>query len=1461
MVIGIGASAGGLDAIQKLFDNIPENTGNAFVIIQHLSPDFISLMPELLAKHTKMEIFTAEDKQKIEPNCIYLNQRNKNLHIKGGQLYLLDKGPKHNLNLPIDIFFHTLGEEYKEKSIGVILSGTGSDGSRGIKTIKEAGGIIIAQDPESCQFDGMPKSAISTNLVDFIQTPAEIAKSFVNLGNKKLSFNPEEEDLSTNEAIFFNILEEIYRITNVDFRKYKKNTLLRRLEKRLNITNTDNLLEYYNFLKGNLREINHLKQDFLIGVTSFFRDKTAFEILKNTIIPNICNEKIKKNEKNIRIWTSGCSTGEEVYSIAILLEEHIKNNKLNLSYKIFATDIDARAINTASEGLFHINTSSELDNYYLGNYFIEKGEKIQVSKKIRDNIVFSVHNILSDPPFIRVDLISCRNMLIYLGNKAQEKVLFNFQFALNLYGYLFLGSSESLGKTDKLFKTISNQWKFYQNISENKRNSPLKASKKYFEIPIFKKDLRKGSYNKTNSKENPEFYFHRYLSNKYSPDTIFIDKEFNILFIKGNAGKRLVHKEGLFERNLLKMVSPEIAIVIRNGVRRLETKNKANITFKDVVNNIEDKVYVFDLNFHKPENNKDLLDTYVIQFSKEKEVEEEEQVNELKISNILTTTITQQQIEDLESELKATKTELQNVVEELETSNEELQSSNEELMASNEELQSTNEELQSVNEELYTVNSELQEKNVELKILNNDVNNLLNSSEIGTLFLDNMLNIRRFTPSLQKHFQLNEKDIGRPISIFSSSFKEEIKLSIINDAKTVMSKLNSIEKEIVDNEGSIFLRKINPFITEDKKIDGVVITFSDLTNIKKTEEKLNDSQKRYKSLFDNMNEGFVHAKIIKNKSNQIVDWQYLNTNKAFENLIGIKTSAIIGEFYSNLYPKINLKDKKYWIDKYSKTALTGEEQFFEDHFSYPNKSFIVHLFSPKKNEFAATYTDITERKKKEDELIIAEDHLKQVQDISEIGSWSLDLKTNKVTWTEKLYHIYGFDANHPAPSLDETKDILTEKSWIVLNNAIENTQKTGEGYNIELNIIKKDGTLGWLKSIGKTKKDKEGNLVSMWGYAQDITESKNLLEKVKFEKQFSERITQSTSSGIYIYDLKKGTNTFMNSMYTNILGYTMDEINGMEYGEFMSLFHPKDVKAVENHMQEIMKGNEHCEIDYRFKHKNGHWVWCYSIDSPFEIDKDGNVNSFIGVFIDNTLKKTFEEELKTSLEKVKRSNEELSQFAYIASHDLQEPLMNIMGFVKILLTNYIDKVDEQGAEILRTINLSSNRMHLLINALLNYSRIDNDKQLINFSPAQVLEEVLEDSSTIIKDKNVTIHTKNLPNKISGYKVIFSLLLQNLISNAIKYNRNKKPIVTISCLEKYNRYEFKIKDNGIGINKAHFDKVFELFKRLHNDSEFKGTGIGLAQCKKVVSLHNGDIWVESIEGKGSSFYFTISKNLK
>jgi len=1021
-IVGIGASAGGLEPIQQFFDNIPDDTGMSFVIVQHLSPNFKSLMPELLAKHTTMEITTVQEQHDIKPNHIYLNNRNKVLSIKNGKLVIKDKDPGQQLNLPIDVFFNSLGIEYLERSVAIVLSGTGSDGSRGIRSIKEGGGIIMIQDPKSAQFDGMPNSSIATSMADFILTPSHIARELVSLCNKSYyAFNLKKNQNGAYDPAVLKILDELFRFSGIDFRKYKSNTILRRLDKRIATSKSSSLENYYRYFANSPAEKELLKKDFLIGVTSFFRDEDAFDVLKSDVLRELFRQHDKVDV--FRVWVAGCSTGEEAYSIAIMLDEYLKKNNLSVNFKIFATDIDLDAIKIASEGSYPLHIIEHVSKNRIKNYFDQKGDRFIIKKYIREKIVFSFHNIMKDPPFVRMNLISCRNLLIYLNNKIQKQILLNFQFSLIQNGVLFLGSSESLGLLQKYFRIIDSKWKVFQLISSQKVYPSFNLHDEKQFIGTYKTPITESNYHLTHpvKSDNFENQYYKHLAETYAPSCIIINDEYKILFVLGDVRHQLKFSDGDFNNNLLNLVPKELKTIIQSGIVRTKKKTRPLRSTNVHVFSGEQQLY-FTLMFRKLARTNDQQNQYIIEF----ELENDQQKNKKeKVLSFEAETSSAHYIEELEEEIKLAKNELQQVIEELETSNEELQSSNEELLASNEELQSTNEELQSVNEELYTVNSELQEKNKELFDLNDDINNLLNSTEIGTMFLDKNLNIRKYTPAMQRFFHLRDDDIGRPISTFASNFSDSVRLSIMADSNKVLKSANIIVKEIKDLEGNHYLKRITPFISKMKVIEGVVITLTEINKLKQVEtDLLKMNQAIYQS----------PAAIVLTDSQGLISY----VNPKFEEMTGFSKSEALGQPTNIL--KSGHHDQEYYNQLW-KTVIKGETWRGEFLNKKKNGQTFWELasISPIKNKkseitgFVKVGEDVSEVKQIQKELSDAKDkaEIANIYKNNFLANMSHEIRT-------PMNGIIGFsnllkDRNLPEVEKNKYIDIIHSNSLQLLN--------------------------------------------------------------------------------------------------------------------------------------------------------------------------------------------------------------------------------------------------------------------------------------------------------------------------------------------------------------------------------------------------------------------------------------------
>ena len=822
-VVGIGASAGGLEALELFFTHMPPDAGIAFVIIQHLDPKHKSIMDELLKRRTTMRVLQAEDGVTIEPNSVYLNQPDKDIGIFNGRFQLTDPVETHQVRLPINHFFRSLAEDKGENAICIILSGSGSDGTLGLKEIKGAGGMVMVQNPEQAQYDSMPRSAIETGLVDYVLPADKMPKELIGyikqpyVRGYKVGIGAEHPDSIQK------VLMLVRSRTGHDFSHYKQNTVDRRVERRMALQNITDIRTYVHYLKDTPAEVDSLFKDLIIEVTSFFRDPEAFEILDKKIIPSIVER--KKPDSAVRVWVPGCATGEEAFSLAMLFQEAMDRLDKHLNVQIFATDINKETIEQARSAHFHEGISADIPAERLERFFIKEGKGYRVKKTIRDMVVFAVQNLISDSPFSKLDMVSCRNILIYMDSVLQKKVIPLFHYTLNQNGYLFLGSSETIGEFSGLFSPVNAKWKIYQRKGIVVGKAPAYLHAPLDDAhPAYLKTLEKPVFRDINVQEMAE----KMMLDEYAPPSVFIDEKYNILYFQGATDRYLTQPPGEPTYNLITMAREDLryqlSAVLNKAVKQkkavlretLQLKQKGGIRTVDVV--------------VKPVAQSALKQKLMMVSFEEKTSPDEKVMKKKKTSGSPEIDL---RVSSLEKELRSTKEYLQATIEQMQTSNEELRSANEELQSTNEELQSTNEELatskeelQSTNEELVTVNSELQDKIEALVQVNSDINNLLASTDIGTIFLDNDLRIKRFTPAMMNFFNLIQTDIGRPISDITSKIPLA---NISRDARTVLKDLQKKESEIRTENGNWYSMRILPYRTVENTIDGVVITFMDIT--------------------------------------------------------------------------------------------------------------------------------------------------------------------------------------------------------------------------------------------------------------------------------------------------------------------------------------------------------------------------------------------------------------------------------------------------------------------------------------------------------------------------------------------------------------------------------------------------------------------------------------------------------
>ena len=832
-IVGIGASAGGLEALEQFFENMPANIGMAFVVIQHLDPDHPGIMPELLQRITTMKVFQATDKLVVKPNHVYVIPPNKSMSILHGVLFLFEPIEPRGLRLPIDYFFRSLAIDKKEKSAGIILSGMGSDGSLGIRKIKEMHGVVLVQEPSNAKFDGMPRSAINAVHVDKVAPAVDLPKLLMNcLKHLPIASSESITDIK-NSSNLEKIIILLRAQTGHDFSLYKKNTMFRRIERRMNVHQIDKIHTYVRFLQENPGETEILFKELLIGVTNFFRDATVWEKLKTKIFPLMFAE--FPNGYAFRAWVAGCSTGEEAYTLAIVFKEAyeaIKHEK-NFSLLIFATDLEVDAIEIARKGEYHSNIVGDVSSERINQFFTVNQNGFKINSSIREMVVFAPQNVIKDPPFTRLDFLSCRNMLIYMELELQKRLMNLFHYSLNPGATMLLGSAENESSGNGFFTILDSKLKFYKR-SELPKTPELSNFPSSFTQR--KNTLTDAILKPMNEIENIQALADRLLLQRFSPASVLINDQGDILYITGKTGKYLEPAAGKANMNIYAMAREGLDIVLVGAIRRAK-QNYEPVILKNLKVGTNGGTKFVDITIQKIEKPDALKGSIMIVF--------------MDVAVVIPTITTKKTTgklssikqQELENELQSITEELQGTREEIQTSQEELKSTNEELQSTNEELQSTNEELttskeemQSLNEELQTVNSELQSKICDFVIASNDMTNLLNSTDIATLFLDKELNIRRFTEQLSKIFKLRSTDIGRPFTDLVNNMQYP---EIANHAREVLRSLVYRETAIATNAGNWFNVRIMPYRTFEDKIDGLVITFVDITVAKKLEIELN----------------------------------------------------------------------------------------------------------------------------------------------------------------------------------------------------------------------------------------------------------------------------------------------------------------------------------------------------------------------------------------------------------------------------------------------------------------------------------------------------------------------------------------------------------------------------------------------------------------------------------------------
>lgn len=897
-----------MDAFKKFFSAMPADCGMAFVLIPHLDPSRESMMVDLLSKVTSMPVVEAKQGIPVQVNCLYVIPPKSFMAIANGQLQLSDPPLNHGWQTSIDFFLRSLANDQGERAIGIVLSGTGSHGTLGIREIKRSGGMVMAQKPGSAEYDQMPLNAIASGVVDYVLPPEQMPAALVNYVQQPYLRNTEDLVAPAEQSsdLLNQILTTLQSTTRYDFRCYRQPMVLRRIQRRMGLAHIGTMTQYLEFIKQQPEEVTALYKDLLISVTAFFRDAEAYQILEHDLIPALLAK--RNSDLPIRVWVPGCATGEEAYSIAILMFEAIAAAKSNVKVQIFASDIDADAIEVARAGVYTASVVGDVSPERLRSFFVMLDEHhYQINKSLRESVVYSHQNLIGDAPFSKIDLISCRNLLIYLEPEMQKNVIKLFHFALVTDGYLLLGPSETIGRPNDLFETVSKKWRVFRRLKSLSReliNIPLTKATESHSVSTHHSSLL---VHRKSFKELTE----QLILNEHAPAAALCSRLLEVLYVSGPLANYLEFPRGEPTKNLLAMARPGLRTKLRATCRNAVRDGKTVVETDARVN--RNGQYFKCAITVRPLKESGLADGLVLVMFQDhlkrneapNSLDSPEGSNEVDAMQAGDLLLTQQ----LEGELKSMSEELHSTIEEMESSNEELKTSNEEIMSVNEELQSVNEELetskeelQSLNEELNMVNGQLQENVAELKQTTDDLMNLMSSTEIATIFLDEQLNIKRFTPPTRSLLNLLSTDVGRPLQDIAPKFADD---SMLQECQKVLDSQLSLEREVETDEPRYFLRRILPYRTTDCQIGGVVITFVDMTQRRLSEavqretdarhfEELHDSAERLQAILNTAADAIVTVDI-----HGTID----SVNLATETLFGYERSELIGKNIALLMPR------------------------------------------------------------------------------------------------------------------------------------------------------------------------------------------------------------------------------------------------------------------------------------------------------------------------------------------------------------------------------------------------------------------------------------------------------------------------------------------------------------------------------------------------------------------------------
>ncbi|MDQ3142729.1 MAG: PAS domain-containing protein [Bacteroidota bacterium] len=1503
-IVAIGASAGGLEAITQLLQNLPPDTGMGFVYVQHLSPDHKSILTNLLARTTLMKVHEVKNNMVILQNNLYVIPPDKEMAMEDGHIKLSPRSKERVLNLPIDNFFSSLAENYKEYAIGIILSGSARDGTQGMKAIKQEGGLTFAQDA-SAKFSSMPKSAIAEGVVDFILSPKEIALEISRLSKhpflKSNHSKTHKEDLiDDNDPHLKIILNHLHKAARVDFSMYKMATIKRRILRRMMLYKIKTISEYAKLLGEKNNDIDILYQDLLINVTSFFRDTETHKYLKTTLLPKLL--KNKKPSESLRIWIPACSSGEEAYSIAMMLLEIQGNKAGNPRIQIFASDLSAKSISKARIGEYSKQELAAVSPKRIQQFYIKSGPNYRISKTVRDMCVFAPHNILYDPPFSRIDFISCCNLFIYLDTAAQKKALTTFHYALNDVGYLMLGKSESVGSSTQLFTSLHKKFKiFVRKKNPGVRSLPALSPRQSPSVEPEKDPVDSVQKLAPVKVRDLESAIDTVIISEFMPSSVVINYEMEIIQFRGATDTYLTHAQGKATFNILKKVRPEIAFELRNAISSaIKTKNRIHKSGIEMKQNAGIHIISIEVVPLKIEWDEPLL---LILFTDHRQVVLSSNESSPGKNN---STAKDGKIKKLEDELVAAKNEMYAFVQKQEAATEELQSANEEVVSSNEELQTVNEELETSKEEIESTNEELTTTNQELQTRNELLHESYEYAEaiIATInepmiILDKNLCIKSANKSFYKNFDLKEEET------------EGIRLYDLGNKQWNIPRLRDLLEDIIPKNSFLkdfefthsfpglgektLLLNANRIIQETHQEHLILLAITDITQtvlLQLREKDLLSSQVDAQTKIAEASmaaDAYIRNVFMQTPALICMlrgpNHEIVLANERYLNIVG--HGDIIGKPIREAMPE---KKGQGFFEIFDKVYKTGESFIGTEEPLMVDKGggMLVSGFynfvyqasldvNGKVNGILVHGIEVTDqilaRKKIEESEYFLQNILEGLPQLA----WRSQPDGKHIYFNKRWYAYTG-----------QTEEEAMNEGWANALHAEDRerafplwkkTLEKKRALEVEYRLKSKDGYYLWFLARAEPFFDAENNVIAFIGTCTDIHEQKQAEEAERRARKHFHFIADAMPQKVWTAD-SDGNMNYFNACWFAYTGLSYEVLK--DWG-WKQIIHPDDWATNKIRWQHSIDTGNNFELEHRILNSAGKYKWHLSRGLA-QKDENGKIIMWIGTNTEIQEQKTYNVELEDAVvkrtyelletkntlefknEKLVQINKELESFAYVSSHDLQEPLRKIQTFASLILEKESKNLSTKGKDYVQRMQSGANRMQKLIEDLISYSSTNiTERKFIKTDLNKIIEDVKIELKDIIDEKHASIDATELcPVVVIRFQ--FHQLMHNLLSNALKFSNPKhRPHIIIKSkiikgtkiktqnLSPEKSYcHISISDNGIGFEPEFKDKIFEVFQKLHSKDEYAGTGIGLSIVKKIVENHQGIIAATSDFNKGATF---------